>query len=393
MFITKEQIDIIMKEPYQSSTKLSKELNIPASTIRGYRNKNNVFTKNIFIPPPNEEFIALYEQLKSSRAVARYYNTNHKTVLEHAHKIGYEPEQFDCRNIRKTLLDDEQIQEIIDSYDVKTSTYLANKFKVSNNLIAKIWKENNKIDKLRNKYSINHDYFSIIDSPQKAYFLGFIGADGCLYDKNEKQEGSQNIIRICIQSEDEKFLKLFKEETSCDKPIIYTKNNRYSSVEIVSQKMYEDIYNLGLKPRKTYSNTIAEIPEKLFPHLIRGYFDGDGCIHKDTISDVRISISGYKTNMEKIQRYLFSRHIFSSFTVDKRKYTKNENNDDFGALVITNRISKYCFLKLIYENSNGFYLDRKFNIANNFINYIEKSENTRDKQIKIYYDYAVQKVS
>ena len=35
------------------------------------------------------------------------------------------------------------------------------------------------------KYSLDENYFDIIDTPNKAYILGFICADGCVSDRNE----------------------------------------------------------------------------------------------------------------------------------------------------------------------------------------------------------------
>ena len=149
--------------------------------------------------------------------------------------------------------------------------------------------------------------------------------------------------------------------------------------------------NLNLKPRKTYSNTIANINDVLMPHLIRGYLDGDGSIRKNTSSDVDISITGYYDNLNKIETFLAKHNIFSTFVVDNRKYHDAETGV-FGQLTIPNRYAKYAFLKLIYNECGEYYLDRKHNIAFDFIDYIESSENIRDKQVKIYYDYAVQKV-
>lgn len=36
------------------------------------------------------------------------------------------------------------------------------------------------------KLSLDVDYFKIIDSPKKAYWLGFICADGCIYKNGGK---------------------------------------------------------------------------------------------------------------------------------------------------------------------------------------------------------------
>lgn len=44
---------------------------------------------------------------------------------------------------------------------------------------------------IRKKF--NEDYFELIDTPEKAYFLGFIFADGCLID-NPKEYRWKSVV-------------------------------------------------------------------------------------------------------------------------------------------------------------------------------------------------------
>lgn len=82
-----------------------------------------------------------------------------------------------------------------------------------------------------------------------------------------------------------------------------------------------------------------------------------------------------------------SKNIFAEFVRDKRKYG---NDDDlFGTLITTNKLSKYALIRSMYEDCGNFYLDRKYEIAQKYIEDIDKSELIRDKQIQIYYKYAV----
>lgn len=130
------------------------------------------------------------------------------------------------------------------------------------------------------------------------------------------------------------------------------------------------------------------------PALIRGYFDGDGSIGNNKfILQSDIMICGYYSNMYKIQQYLENRNIYATIVYDKRKYNKSEDGGEFCHLVLSNKISKYSFIKLIYEDHNNVFLDRKFQRSMDFVKTIETSEHARDKQIVNYYRYAVQKVS
>jgi hypothetical protein len=121
----------------------------------------------------------------------------------------------------------------------------------------------------------NEDYFEVIDTPEKAYFLGFIFADGCLID-NPKEYRYKLTIKIHNKDEDilERFISLLDSEVE----IWRSKNRDISEVGFSSKKMINDLKNIGVYQNKTYTIEYPKIDEKLERHFLRGYFDGDGCI-------------------------------------------------------------------------------------------------------------------
>jgi len=121
----------------------------------------------------------------------------------------------------------------------------------------------------------NEDYFEAIDTPEKAYFLGFIFADGCLIDDPKKYRYKLN-IKIHNKDEDilEKFISLLDSEVKIWK----SKNRDISEIGFSSKKIINDLKNIGLHQNKTYTIDYPKIDEKLERHFLRGYFDGDGCI-------------------------------------------------------------------------------------------------------------------
>ena len=306
-----------------------------------------------------------------------YYNVSKRTVLTYANKIGH---PF----IKKPLLSEEQEKEITSRYYSDSGSKLAKEYGVSYSKIQQVWINNGMYGKIKRQYKINENCFKKLDA-KKAYIIGFIASDGCLY---ETKGDKQNILRICIKKNDREVLELFREIMETDKPILPSRD-KYVFLEISSNEIVNDLIKIGLSYRKTYENTIVNINKELMPHFIRGYLDGDGSIaYKDKTGDVNISISGYEYNMNKIKDFLMGYNIFSSFVEDKRKYTQT-NTGKFGGLVITNKISKYAFLKLIYSNCEKYYLKRKYDNAHKFMEQIENSNKIMDKQILIYYNYAV----
>jgi hypothetical protein len=117
--------------------------------------------------------------------------------------------------------------------------------------------------------NFNVDYFEKIDSEDKAYFLGFIVADGCVSRKS-------NSIRI-IQKETD-ILYEFKNHIEFDGDIFTSKTKNISNITITSSKTKSDLENLGIYSNKTMVVKYPIIPDNLQNHFMRGVFDGDGCI-------------------------------------------------------------------------------------------------------------------
>ena len=122
----------------------------------------------------------------------------------------------------------------------------------------------------RNEF--NEDYFENINTEDKAYFLGFIVADGCV---------QKNYFRI-IQKETE-ILYDFKKYIRFTGNIFTSKSKNISTISMSSNKTICDLNKLGIHSNKTMVIKYPIIPRNLENHFMRGVFDGDGCvsIHKD----------------------------------------------------------------------------------------------------------------
>lgn len=117
-------------------------------------------------------------------------------------------------------------------------------------------------------------------SPNMAYVLGFLFADGCI-DKDLRS------VRVCTVSTDDSILEFIRKETKSVNKIHRVKprlsnqtgrmTNEQSMVILSSTVMVDSLIKLGLKPRKSYENySPPDVPEKYLPDFIRGYFDGNG---------------------------------------------------------------------------------------------------------------------
>ena len=130
------------------------------------------------------------------------------------------------------------------------------------------------------RYVIDENYFNLIDSKDKAYFLGLIYADGSVhYKKNE--------MKLPLQESDKHILDLFSKYIKSNKPLRFKKKkqehwqNMYSFI-IENKILCDNLKKLGVLPKKEDTLTFPDniiVPEEYISHFIRGFFDGDGSVY------------------------------------------------------------------------------------------------------------------
>lgn len=128
----------------------------------------------------------------------------------------------------------------------------------------------------RKKHTLNDNYFSCINSGEKAYFLGLLFADGNVSSSSFK-------INIYLQEVDGYLIQKFKKALGYTGPIgkRLAKSTNHSDqiyIQINSKKIKEDLGKLGCVPRKATILRFPKLPKKYFWDFFRGYFDGDGCV-------------------------------------------------------------------------------------------------------------------
>lgn len=146
--------------------------------------------------------------------------------------------------------------------------------------------------KKRISKNINHDYFKIIDTEDKAYLLGFILADGCI----QKKYGV-NTISFHNSIEDISAIELFKNKVAFGNKLCFRKNNGKKdtvSIKGSSSIIIEDLSKFNILPNKTYDFNFEfpfeKIPNNLLRHFIRGFFDGDGTFTQNRFEFITTSL-------------------------------------------------------------------------------------------------------
>ncbi|MVM34381.1 hypothetical protein GO755_30395 [Spirosoma sp. HMF4905] len=132
--------------------------------------------------------------------------------------------------------------------------------------------QRNKFERTRKK-KLDESFFDIIDSEVKAYFLGFMYADGY----NNQREGR---IVLSLQMRDLPILERFREILGYEGDVIIRERLNLATLRIGSRRLSESLASLGCRQAKSLTLTFPEwLPEKQLPHFIRGYIDGDGCYY------------------------------------------------------------------------------------------------------------------
>lgn len=119
------------------------------------------------------------------------------------------------------------------------------------------------------KHTFDFGYFEQIDSKEKAYWLGFIYAEGGIY---------KNTLSIKLANIDRYVLDEFKKSIKATYFIKPVKNKEASVIKINSKQLIEQMARLGVIPNKSAKIKWPHIPANLVPAFILGYYDGDGWI-------------------------------------------------------------------------------------------------------------------
>lgn len=200
----------------------------------------------------------------------------------------------------------------------------------------------------QNKLKFDNTIFDVIDTEEKAYWLGFIFADGYVSNKNDF-ELSLSIVDIKHLQKFNKFINHTKE----------IKNDNYRCRLFLKDSHFVNrLKELGCISKKSlilqFPNLNIFKSKDLIKHFIRGYWDGDGCLSYCDIGHQRIQISvlGTEDFLTKMKENLPL----------KFDYKLGYNNKAKSLITRTLQINGNNAFELtyyLYENAS-IYLDRKF---------------------------------
>ena len=203
-------------------------------------------------------------------------------------------------------------------------------------------------------YNVDCEYFDNIDCEHKAYWLGFLVADGHVND---------SVVMIGLQSKDIKTIDDFKRDIKAEHPIRYDANNN-PVITITCKHMCDSLAKYGFHNHKSMSfdidKALAAVPQEYEHHFIRGMFDGDGSVkyYKYDYQKVPFYHLGY-TGLKNVCNYVMSR-----LNID----TLIDEGNNLTYTVRTHNPKKIIEVyEYLYKDAT-IYMERKYNTFHEIIN-------------------------
>ena len=197
-------------------------------------------------------------------------------------------------------------------------------------------------------YKLDEKYFENIDTEEKAYWLGFIAADGCVQNGCGRKK-----LSIELSRKDESHLYKLKNALKYEGPIYkksriqFNKMMFSSHLAIASMELVRHLISHGITERKSNILKAPNIDRKLIRHWIRGLFDGDGSVSLCKDGNIRGQFFGTKDVIQFV-----GKNIPGTDTVTKKSDSEGYYHS-FGGNKLSKRIYNY-----LYKNATIF-LDRK----------------------------------
>lgn len=218
----------------------------------------------------------------------------------------------------------------------------------------KLRKLNINLPNHHNELKFDNTVFDSIDTEEKAYWLGFLYADGSV-------SSNTNTVELSLKGEDFNHLVKFKNflKSSAEVKLSTIKLKEKSFLRcrfLVTDKHFHNrLIQLGCIPRKSL---VLKFPnEEIFSSIslvyafIRGYLDGDGSISFTHTGRLRLEILGTAEFLNIISQYLpqFGKHL-----IKDRRHKSNT----YSIVCSANKADEV--VTLLYKDTN-IYLERKYN--------------------------------
>lgn len=225
-------------------------------------------------------------------------------------------------------------------------TKICKKYRISRKVLRRLLLEKKKYSPVnrQNLLRVREDLFLQIRTEEDAYWLGFIYADGYIsssgkFELSLKHSDYQHLLKFAIYC-----------GFDIDKVVKCQPVGEYfrCRISFATQHLQKRFTKLGVVPQKSLRLTFPTfLKEKLIPHFIRGYFDGDGNIYYRNIYKRSSTVLGTKEFLT----------VLKNIVPIKNNGTIRRINNIY--VFTFNSLGSDKFLNYLYKNCTIF-LERKY---------------------------------
>ena len=203
------------------------------------------------------------------------------------------------------------------------------------------------------KYACDLGFFDEITTEARAYWLGFLAADGY---------NSGKALKVAIAEEDAAHLESLKAALGSTHPVRFYPYTTAKGLQRLAATLYIGSPELsraltahGVTPRKSRTLRWPSLAPDLMRHFLRGYVDGDGGFHgrKNVPSEVTFHVTSNMDFLADARAYLINRCDLGFTVLNPRSAAPG-----FGQLRYSGRKQVRRIVDLLYTDATVF-LPRK----------------------------------
>jgi len=215
---------------------------------------------------------------------------------------------------------------------------------------------------------VDHTAFHEIETPQKAYAVGFLLADGTV--KDPRPGLSRSVVNLRILAGDIQVCRMVQKIAG---GCLYLIEDGYRACwQVNSDAIAADLIALGITPRKTFTGALQwdRIPVHLHGAVLAGLIDGDGNMRVDRRKrrmEISITSASIPLRDQLLERFPFFRCVEMPPS-EKRKSSLFRIN------VEGSRDRMNALIQTVYDQLPFKILDRKQEVLDQIRAYLEDQD-------------------
>lgn len=203
------------------------------------------------------------------------------------------------------------------------------------------------------KYRFKENIFSQIDTPEKAYWIGFLYADGSISFRN-------HVISISLKESDKQHLLNFQSFLGLSEDILkYHDETKSWRFTISRKKTHKDLVKIGFTSSKSYDTTLTvwnNIPKIYKKDFLLGLWDGDGSF---SITPKGVQLASLISNNDILIKQI-SNYINTNLDKNFCKVKLRTQGDPYPRIRFSKNKAK-IFGDWLYKDIEYPVLERKYN--------------------------------